>query len=154
MTPEEKNKLALETLLRHSIEASQVIVLTGYVRFTEDDPFVRIYPALNQPTYFQVPPDKIVDAELAVPGLSTGPMRVVIDSTARIDLVQSLDIEKSFLTGSISNINLAGTVGDRCGHQGPLGPTFTTNPNAQTLCEIRVPQGPTFTTNPNAQTNC
>ena len=76
------------------------VVLVGYLGSSSKQGFVRIYLDLNFLTYYELLASDVLHAEKVDPHHEDAPTKIIVDATAKLNLVQIL--EASFLQGSIA----------------------------------------------------
>jgi hypothetical protein len=78
-------------------------IMIGYIGEVTDTN-VRVYPKLDLRHYVNIPKDGIKAVEKVFPDQETSPSKIVIDASAKVDLVRN--IEAGFLFGPIVDVNL------------------------------------------------
>jgi hypothetical protein len=110
------------------------VILLGYVGDVTDE-FVVVYPTLDLRTHYKIPRTAILFAEPLVAGQDTSPTKLVVDATAKVDLVKIYirSVEAGFLSGPVA-LSLLASAKPGMQAQGPTPGGMT--PTTDTICQI------------------
>jgi hypothetical protein len=88
-------------------------IVVGYIGEMTAE-FVQVYPQLDLRTYLNIPRKAIVFAEQVVPNQKSSPTKLVVHSSAKVDVVKVYvrSVEAGFLTGPIATSNLGAARSD------------------------------------------